>query len=253
MKKKTFLSLLVLVPFLALWCAPAFAYPYLQLDIDGGTYDTGTETIIAPSQQFTLLALQTPNDHTEPDRDTTFYISMALVPKVDPSGAGDLGTIVFAGETIACTADMVYGTAPLESALSMQGWDAQDLAKHGIFETYFDEYEFRFRNGTIPSYNTQDRAISGDPIPTGSGDTLVKRFDVDTSNLNPAYVVHFDLYSTVVKDVANGDSVRDIDVDDFCPFSHDAESNHIPDPAAVFLLGSACLVGLGGLRRKFHM
>jgi hypothetical protein len=33
--------------------------------------------------------------------------------------------------------------------------------------------------------------------------------------------------------------------------SADLSNKSIPDPAAAFLLGSACLIGFTGLRRKF--
>ena len=250
MKKGLFLYLFVIVACLGMWRAPAFGVPMLQLDIAGGIYDYSTETIIATNDPFDLYALLTPKENATQDEidallDQTYYISIALIPKVEPPG-GDYGTIDFDAMTINVTGDMVYGSAPLETVLSMQGWDSGDLPKHGVFETYFAEESFTFTaTNTKEAYNSQDRAKSGDPIPTASGTTYYASFDVSTLDLS-GYVAHFDLYSEQVY------SDGDIDVDDFAPFSHDAQSHCIPDPAAVFLLGFACLVGgLSGFRRKF--
>jgi len=249
MKKGLFLCLFVIVACLGMWRAPAFGVPMLQLDIADGIYDTTTQTIIATNDPFTLYALLTPQTNATDDEiqallDQTYYISIALVPKV--ALGGDYGKIIFDGSDINVTADMVYGTAPLETLLPLQGWDPGDLPKHGVYETYFAEQSFQFvASDTIESYDTQIRAIDGNSIPTASGKTYYASFDVSTLNLSE-YVAHFDLYSEQVY------SSGDIDVDDFAPFSHDAQSGpSIPDPAAVFLLGSACLIGFAGARRKF--
>jgi hypothetical protein len=250
MKKRVFLCLFAMVACLGMWRAPAFGVPMLQLDIANGIYDHSTETIIATDDPFMLYALLTPKTNaSQADINAllaqTYYISIALVPQVEPPG-GDYGAINFDGTNINVTADMVYGTAPLETILSNQGWDAHDLQQHGVFETYFVEQSFQFIvSDTKESYNSQDRAISGVSIPTASGDTYYASFNVSTLALS-GYVAHFDLYSQQVYSTS-----EDVDVDDFAPFSHDAQSPSIPDPAAIFLLGSACLIGFAGARRKF--
>jgi hypothetical protein len=63
-----------------------------------------------------------------------------------------------------------------------------------------------------------------------------KVFDVDVSGLKPGYLIHFDLYNTKV--VEGGD----IDVSEFAPFSHDAESrSRVPEPSTLLLLGGGLL------------
>ena len=120
-----------------------------------------------------------------------------------------------------------------------------DLPKHGIFPTYFSEFEFQFSSSNqISAYNTMQRAIFGSSIPASGTGMYYAAFTIDTSLLDPNYVIHFDLYNTKLK------KGIDIDVTQFAPFSHDAESRHqeVPEPSTVLLLGSG-LVGLWASRR----
>jgi hypothetical protein len=222
----------------------AHATPNLQLDIAGGTYDPVTETVIASSNPFTLYALV----HDDYDRvGDTFYISAAVIPKTGPADA-NLGSFSFDGNSVAVTADMTYGVPPLETALGDQGFDANDLSKHGIFETFFSEFAFTFNPAnTAADYNTADNAGAG-PQP-GSG-LLYQAFTVDVSGLTPGTVIHFDLYNTKLK------SATDIDRDDFAPFSHDAQSGPggvsepVPEPMTT-TLGALSLGGLlAAIRRR---
>ena len=165
-----------------LFAGAAYAEPTLQLDILDGVYDTNTETIVATSDQFTLYALLLP------DQDTllgdTFYISAALVPQTSTST--DLGSFTFNGTTIDVTADMVYGVPPLEANLA---FDANDLSKHGIFPTYFAEFEFTFDpNNTATAYNTQDDA--------GEGPTQMARCISRTSSLTSRTWTGITLYTS---------------------------------------------------------
>jgi hypothetical protein len=226
---------LTLVPFIP---PLAFSYPTLQLDIEGGWYNTTRglqteETIVASSYSFDLYALLIPDRSNK--LDDTYYISAALVPKTSKPG-GNLGYFVFDGQTVSVPSDMYYGVPPFEAALD---FDAGDLRPHGIFETYFVEFPFRFGNDQISPYDTKKRAGSGGSIPSSGSGMYYKVFDVDVSGLEPGYLIHFDLYNTeLVKRRKGGD----IDVSEFAPFSHDAESRRrVPEPSTLLLLGGGLL------------
>jgi len=232
-RKKTLgvLSGLTLLGVLAVGAPVAQAVPGLQLDIDGGFYDTTTETIVTSSDAFTLYALIDP---TKIYAGQTFYISAALSPQTTSlSGVGDFS---LGGSDLLTSSGWSYGVPPLEGALAT--FDSGDLAKHGIYPTYFKEFSFKFdSSNTSAIYNTQD---SPGGIQAGSG-LLYAAFQVDKSLLNSAYQLHFDLYSERLR--YNGD----IDVKNFAPFSHDA-GTRVPEPSSLLLLGVG-IAGIGMWRR----
>ena len=243
MKKVIYILLIIITVSLGITSGSVMAIPTLQLDIAGGTYDTTTETIVASGNPFTLYALLIEDSKNKVG--DTYYISAALAPKT--KSPDDYGSFTFNGDTIDVTGDMIYGVPPVETYGSAF-WDSGDLQRHGIFSTYFKEFEFKFdaANKAIP-YNTQDNAGDG-PTPSANGTMYYASFTVDTSGLDPEYLIHFDLYNTYLA------SCRDVDICKSCfaPFSHDAESGKVPEPATLLLLG----IGLVGLtlwgRRKNH-
>lgn len=223
-----------------LTASAAFAIPTLQLDIGGGTYDPATETIVARDNPFTLYALLSPNSKST--LAGTYYVSAALVQRGVPSFS-DAGSFTFNGMTVSAAGDMVYGAPPLESST---GSDPRDLPSHGVFEAYYWEYGFQFDPAnTALRYNTQDDAGAG-PTVDPLGSLYYAAFGVDTRLLDPAYVLHFDLYRTK-PGKKNGD---DLIIAEFAPFSHDAESNgfKVPEPGS-FLLLTLGVMGLALLRR----
>jgi hypothetical protein len=244
MKKKIhrFLIKTVMILFaLLLSSGLAHACPTLQLDIGGGTYYSPTETIVSAGDSFTLYAYLIPNNSNKLSDD--YYISMAVTPKVGPTGA-NLGSFTFDGSPspIQVTDSMTYGIPPLEESLTA-AFDCGDLPGHGIFNTYFYEYEFQFSDLKTKIYNTQDDP--GGPVGAGTG-MYYASFQLNTALLNPEYVIHFDLYNTAIK------RGGDIDVTQFAPFSHDAESRHnVPEPMTLIILGLG-LVGIAGMKRKFR-
>lgn len=218
----------------------AYAIPTLQLDIQGGRYDTTDETIYATQNSFNLYALLNPDNASVTDK---YYISAALSPKTGMPG-GDFGSFTFGGETVAVTGDitgdMSYGISPL-GLLS-----GKDLPKHDIFETYFTEFSFNFDpNNKTQEYNSQEFTGQG-PMLDANGNMYFKSFLVDTSLLSAGYSIHFDLYN---KTATGG-------INQFAPFSHDASSKptgttSVPEPATLLLLGVG-LVGLAGVRKKYR-
>ena len=227
------------------------ALPTLQLDIGGGTYNNSDQTIYANSQSFTLYALFDPKQGAPGSE--TFYISAAIVPRLDQTtpppnvGSFTIGTQTFDAPS------MNYGLPPLDVVDGAP--HVRDLSPHGVFPTYYAEVGFTF-NGQVAPYNTQDDP--GGPS-AGSG-MYYQAFTVNVGNLLGAFSVHFDLYNTKIKEVREGRRlVETITLDDFAPFSHDAQSTPggggtpppVPDASSTVALLGLALIGLAGLRRRF--
>lgn len=237
--KNKFLFLMVnlLCGFLIFLATPAFAVPNLQLDIVGDHYyDTTTQTIVATDSTFIVRALL---DNTSID--DTYYLSMAILPSIS-NPLLNLGSFIFdtkdiAPQTIEVVGGMTYGTPP-EWVL-----DCKDLPSHGVFDTYYYLESFSFDSSYyVDAYNTQT------DIAEANNDLYYYDFDIDVSDLDPSYILHFDLFNlgTYTKKGVQYQYVKD-----FAPFSHDAEGNPVPEPATVLLLGLG-LIGLAGFRKRFR-
>lgn len=235
----------VLALSVALMTASAWAEPMLQLDIQGGTYDNSTQSILASSNSFSLYAYGLASGPKQVSLADNFFLSISLLGVAQPGG--NYGSFTVNGNTINATSDMIWGTPPVDSI--MAEWDPGDLSSHGIFPAYFKEVGFQFSAANKSGlYNTQNDSGSGPIAVTPLGSMYYKRFDFDLSGLTPGLSVHFDLYNEKFTKGA------DIDVDKFAPFSHDAEAHvmtPIPEPETyAMLLAGLGLMGLVARRRK---
>jgi len=229
MKKATLIVILILA------MAPlAYAVPPLQLFISGATYDWNEQSWIVTGNSFDLYVVSARNAKHD------VMVSLALASTDQPSDA----TINFAGNDIG-SSDWRFGYAPIDNAYWR--WNGgEDLPRHGIYPTWFTEI------------NTGNYGLSsnvGDVQPdvygnfwnpaTGSGsapaDGEVKMFHVETGGVYS--YVHFDAYTL------NPDG----SIDQFAPFSHDAEDipGEIPEPGTMALMGTGLFgMAIAGLRRR---
>lgn len=231
----------------------AKAVPTLQLDILGGTYNYATETIIAPGNVFTLLAIATPNGRSGTDiLADTFFISAGIVPQAVESPSFDVGSFTINGVTIHATdAGMDFGRPPLDATANPL------LPPHSVYDTYFHEFSFTFDAGlTTATYNTGEEGAGGTGFDAAGSGSYYVAFEIDISGLDSGVTIVFDLYDTRVKN--NGD----ITLHNFAPFSHNAQSapptllpppvgdeDPIPEPATILVL-LAGLIAAAGLRRR---
>ena len=260
---------------MAVLAAPvAEALPTLQLGILGATYSAGTETRVSTGPTFTLYAFLQPGDSSA-TLDTDYYISAALTPAVGPVPNTTLGSYSFAGATKNVTADMTYGTPPLDA---VYGAVYGDLQTHSIFPTFFNESGFKFNaNNKASAVDVQTNAsLAGVSFSTtGVGDLYYASFDIDVTQLSALYAMHFDLYNTDIRNCTGNQSCDTVvSRNDFAPFSHDAQSGsgstsggasgsgstsggastsgQVPEPSssALALLGLGLVVGSFAMRRK---
>lgn len=225
----------------------ASAYNTLQLGISGGSYDSTSETIFSAGPSFSLYAFLIPDAKNL--LSDTYYLSMAVTPQVLTSA--NLGSFTYNSTTVNVTADMTYGTPPIDAFSSSH--DAGDLSTHSIFPTYYKEVSFSFSSSNqSAAFNTQDNPSWG---PQAGSGMYYNLFNIDTANLGSGYEIHFDLYNTKLcsKDKGSCSGTTDTDITQFAPYSHDAQSftTPIPEPEIYAMMGLGLgLMGFVTRRRK---
>jgi hypothetical protein len=246
--KRSLLVTLLIASFPAL----SSAAPLLQLDIAGGVYDPVSQTITATSNIFTLSAILTPKSTDSALKiaerlGQTYYVSAALTPSPGTSGA-TAGSFSINGVTTQATANMTYGVPPIERLSSLQGADPGDMPGHGIYPTFFTQVAFQFSaSSTATTYNSA--VNTGGLTPNSGGQSFFVNFAIDTSLLDPAYQLHFDLYDAFVAKCGMG--CLDVDTEHWAPFTNDAQSRQaIPEPSNSLLMSMGVFLAAGlGFRR----
>ncbi|NNE38339.1 MAG: PEP-CTERM sorting domain-containing protein [Gammaproteobacteria bacterium] len=225
----------------------ANAVPSLQLDIIGGTYDTGDETIVGDGDLVAYGKVRNDGDNSTDyiksaiDLTSDYQISLALY-RLDGtsilSSDSGFGSFGFGGTTYSVgNGNLVHGSPP---ATESPDTSSEDLQNHGIFPTFYGTYDFDWIDTqTRSSVNTQD-TTGTDPNDFSSGADLVyMTFSWDIAGLTDGYGLHFDLYEVLA------DGSRGI----FAPFSHDAASS-IPEPGPLALLGMGLIMVFLSARRR---
>ncbi|MGY6277044.1 choice-of-anchor N protein [Methylomonas sp. MgM2] len=253
----------------AVMVSPAFALNPLQLgpgDAAGWSYiGGGDDTWYTNQASFTLNAYANATKAdggngnyawaVSPDSKQYAYLVASAVP--DYGDIGDLFNLSISNDSIALTLlTSGYGTPPVE--------DDNDLAPHGIFDTYFEIYEFQFDGAIVDITDTQ-------PGSTGTGKGYIESFVMSWTETAAATSeggldgVHFDLFT-----VSGGDGARyqpPVDqnkklVYANAPYSHDAQSlpsgtppppppSGVPEPNILALMGLGAMgFGLNSRRKK---
>lgn len=224
------------------------SYPFLQLDIGGGLYDNVDQSIYSQSKVFNLYALENTlaPGYTESIIDPEFHLAVALIPSV----GYNLPIPAYGSVKVNNTAYLPSSSA-WQYGVPPAGINYPLLGTHGIYETYYMEFTFAFdSNSKAVAYDTQYNP--GGFQTSATGDFLYQKFDIDVTQLDPGYELHFDLYRTGW-DAGKGKRLIIYDTD-FAPYSHDAYSgNFVPDSSTTIMLLGIALCGIGGLRSRMSV
>ena len=236
---KNFTSIFIL--FLGLSSTQVLAIPALQLTINGGTYDTTTETTVTSDTIFDLYSLLTA-DSAEGD----YRLSIAVVPALTVGAGGDYGSFTLNGTVFDVTGDMVFGTPPVHTF-----GRPDSLPTHGIYDTYYTEFGFNFNSAQASNpYDVTDTGNIG-VIPVAGTGAFWQMFEFDVTDLTANTLLHFDLYRV---DLTTGTFGTLFSANSFAPFSHDAEDgpqgNNVPEPQILILLGMGLIVSVFAARRN---
>ncbi len=196
---------------IAFFSTPVLATPDLQLFIseeDGGWYDTGTETWVTSSDDFTLQAIVDDEDCFNGQETVELTLCIALSDDLYTlDGDGNVvfneGTSITVDGVVLTEEDFVYGLPPISEVNEDGG--GGDMPPHDIYPTAFTEITITIDDPGAYDFMIEDASAG----------------------------IHFDLYTL--------DENEEIDC--FAPFSHDAATvPPVPEPSTVALLASGLLV-----------
>lgn len=206
---------------------PVFALPSLQLGPDGSPewfYDNTSETWTLTGLSGGVYAYANAWGSADYAWSTEgesriAYLSIAAAPKTETVPAFDVS--VFNDSIELSIFESGYGAPPLADEDDLKN---HDLSPHGVFDTYYEVYQFEFNGSAGLIGNTQ-------PGDTGTGTGFSELFNITINSLTLGTEgIHIDLYTI---DDQN-------QVFAFAPFSHDAA--FVPEPGGLALMGLGLLV-----------
>jgi len=255
-----------LIAGLLMTSASAFAVPFLQIGA-GGTASSPGGVPTDPNWAYSggtpdtwvnsgdgVFKLDLTAKPTAFFSDTAPKIAYLVVAALPQASTGVFG--------VTLTGDSNTGFTLYESGYGIPP-STDDLPTHGIYQTYYQIYEFEFNNAQTTIFNTTPSLLPGDSEGSTSG--FLESVEVTINSLGQGNTgIHFDLF-TLYDDVqpgggSNGGSITVDQIYKNAPFSHDAEwsgtlnppdpdPDQIPEPTALWMLGLG-LLGLAGFKRK---
>ena len=241
-------SKLLLLSLFTVYSSTVLALPALQL----GPGDTGDWTATSTEGEYdgwvvngTSFEVNAYANATSTDGGDGFYawdtedsgqfayLVVAAMPQTEDDT--DVFDISISGASLV---DSGWGNPPVEDTNSIPG--------HGIYDTYFEIYEFQFDG---PKVEISDQQFGE----TGTGQGYIETFSIDINSLLNIDGLHFDLF-TVGSEFSDSfgawNTIGDINkklVTRFAPPSHDVE--YVPEPGMIGLLAIG-LIGVVVARRK---
>jgi hypothetical protein len=227
MKLRSSRKLLLAFAIVALWAAPALAIPEIQLYVEGASFDASTQTWVTNSDNFKLWVIGNVGA-----KGTIFDIHIAAAYLT-----GEVGTITLTSTTTSLLAD---GSTPqdptVNASVGADGTtpvmdDGSDLPSHG---TYGAGTSFK-------QFDLGDFTLTDSPVGDFSGALPFPNTFPSSGQIN-AYDVSITGYSMVHFDAFNHIAAKNQVMSLKAPFSHDANTTAVPEPASLLLLG----LGIGG-------
>ena len=227
---------------LALGAPTASAVPVLQLYVEGGTYDASSETWVINTGGDPVRLWAIGNVAGEGGHGTIVDVRLAISYEagatptfaLTSSTTGGLGGFV----DPSTSQDAQYLQTRTDGSTPILG-DGRELPNHGEFGpgTWWQEY-------LLGDFSLTDSPIADfiDAFPTAPATTKgqINVYEIATTGF--AGTIHFDLYDHYY-------AKRKIKAV-FAPFSHDAETQPIPEPGTLALLGSGVVALVARHRRQ---
>jgi hypothetical protein len=207
------------------------ATPILQLYVEGGTYDTVSETWVINSFDFKLWVIGNVSGPGGAGPIEDVYLVA--------SGYGDAGSITLTPTTTSLVTDPSIPDSPSGPFASSPIPIPSGVENHGEYSGADDHSFYGLGNFTLTDSPIADFGGPDYPEP-GDFTANSGQINVYTVSISGYDQVYFDAYDTV----ASGTRVV------FAPFSHNSSAT--PEPSTLLLIGTgiAAMAGYGKLRTR---